>query len=335
MAGLTYKGSGVDVDKAGALKERIKLLARRSFVPGVLRDIGGFGSFFALPSGSYRQPVLVSSTDGVGTKLKIAFLSGRHDTVGIDLVAMNVNDILCTGARPLFFLDYIACGRLAPQVLFTVVKGITAGCVQSGCALIGGETAEMPSFYSAGEYDLAGFCVGVVEKKDIIDGARIRPGDLLVGVASSGLHSNGYSLVHRALSAAQIRRYCRELLVPTRIYVRPVLELLKRLPGAVSGIAHITGGSFYNKVSRILPSGVEAVIRRSSWEVPQIFRLIQDKGRVTEEEMYRTFNMGVGLVLMLRPRSVAGARSLLARHGLKTWVIGRVCRGRKQTVFVE
>jgi phosphoribosylformylglycinamidine cyclo-ligase len=338
MKRLTYKKSGVDIKKASLFKQRIKSLVRKSFGKEVLRDIGGFGSFFRFPKEKYKEPVLVSSSDGVGTKLKIAILTNKHDTVGIDCVAMNVNDILCTGAEPLFFLDYIASGKLEPQVLVEVVKGINTGCIQAGCALIGGETAEMPGMYRAGDYDLAGFCVGAVERKDIIDGTKIEAGDIVIGLESNGIHSNGYSLVRRVFSESELKRMSAELLKPTRIYVKPVLGLLyaKRytLNAAIHGIAHITGGAFYDKIARILPDNVGVRIQKSSWIVPKIFRLIQSKGNIEDKEMYHTFNMGVGMVLIVEPSSAQLIISKLAESKLKAWVIGEVVRGKKEVEII-
>jgi phosphoribosylformylglycinamidine cyclo-ligase len=331
---LTYKKAGVDIKKAGIFKKKIKTLVRQSFNPLVLKDIGGFGSFLEFPQGSYREPVLVSSTDGVGTKLKIAILVNKHDTVGIDAVGMNVNDILCTGAKPLFFLDYIASGKLEPAVLYDVVKGINNGCIQAGCPLIGGETAEMPGMYNPGEYDIAGFCVGAVEKRNIIDGSKIEVGDLVIGLQSNGIHSNGYSLVRKVFSQKELRRMSTELLKPTRIYVKPVLSLLRiadyRLQ--ITGIAHITGGAFYDKIARILPDNVNVRIDRSSRVVPKMFLLIQNKGDIEEEEMYHTFNMGVGMVLIVRRRLAKSVLAKLAEYNLKSWIIGEVIKGNKEVV---
>ncbi|MGE5197104.1 MAG: phosphoribosylformylglycinamidine cyclo-ligase [Deltaproteobacteria bacterium] len=337
MAGLTYKKAGVDIEKASAFKKKIKYLVRKSFSPSVLGDIGGFGSFFRFAKEKYKDPVLVSSTDGVGTKLKVAFLSGRHDTVGIDLVAMNVNDILCTGARPLFFLDYIASGKLEPETLYEVVKSINEGCVQAGCSLIGGETAEMPDMYKRGEYDLAGFCVGVVDRALIIDGRDINPGDVIIGLESNGLHSNGFSLVRKALSQTEIKRMQKELLRPTRIYVKPVLTLLEDFNSGyrnIKGIAHITGGAFYDKIARILPADVNAKINKGSWKIPEIFRLIQNKAHIKDEEMYRTFNMGIGMVLVVDPKAASRISARLAELNLKSWVIGEVTGGKKKVEIV-
>jgi phosphoribosylformylglycinamidine cyclo-ligase len=335
---LTYKKSGVDIKKASLFKDQIKPLVRKSFRKEVLKDIGSFGSFFRFPKEKYKNPVLVSSSDGVGTKLKIAILANKHDTVGIDAVAMNVNDILCVGAEPLFFLDYIACGKLEPGVLFDVVKGINNGCIQAGCSLIGGETAEMPGMYNEGDYDVAGFCVGVVEKSKIIDGSKITAGDVVMGLESNGLHSNGFSLVRKVLSKNELIKMSNELLKPTRIYVRPVLSLLrlaksdKRL--AIKGIAHITGGAFYNKIARIIPHNVDVVIDKHSWRVPKIFRLIQNKGNVPEDEMYQTFNMGIGMVLVVKPYNIPKIKSALEKFNLRSGIIGEVRRGKKQVKIV-
>ncbi|MBC8436416.1 MAG: phosphoribosylformylglycinamidine cyclo-ligase, partial [Candidatus Omnitrophica bacterium] len=310
MKGLTYKKSGVDIAGASAFKQGIKGLVSKSYGPLVLKGIGGFGSFFRFPKGEYRDPVLVSSSDGVGTKLKIAVLADRHDTVGIDAVAMNVNDILCTGAKTLFFLDYIAHSNLSRRVLTDIVKGISQGCIQAGCSLIGGETAQMPGMYKDNDYDVAGFCVGVVERKNIIDGSGIRRGDVVVGLESNGIHSNGYSLVRRVFSQKELKKMSAELLKPTRIYVKPVLNLLsaKRYPlnAKISGISHITGGAFYDKIARILPRNVNVRIYKGSWPVPRIFRLIQQRGNIEDREMYHTFNMGMGMVLIVEPNA-AGA----------------------------
>jgi len=335
---LTYKKAGVDISKAAYFKRKIKGLVRKSFRSEVLRDIGSFGSFFRFPKEKYQDPILISSSDGVGTKLKIAILMDKHDTVGIDVVAMNVNDILCTGAEPLFFLDYIASGKLEPSVLFDVVKGINNGCIQAGCALIGGETAEMPGMYNPGEYDIAGFCVGAVERKNIIDGSRITVGDMIIGLESNGIHSNGYSLVRKVFSQRELKRMSQELLKPTRIYVKPILSLLcaKRytLNAKIKGIAHITGGAFYDKIARILPNNVNVRINKSSWVVPKIFRLIQNKGNIEDKEMYHTFNMGVGMVLIIEPSATKSVIAKLAESKLKSWIIGEVVKGKKQVEII-
>ncbi|MGE4358142.1 MAG: phosphoribosylformylglycinamidine cyclo-ligase, partial [Candidatus Omnitrophota bacterium] len=299
---MNYKKAGVDIDKANVLLKKIKSLIRETFTKEAIADIGGFsGLFDGRIIKNYKNPVLVSSTDGVGTKLKIAFLVNKHDTVGIDLVAMNVNDVLTLGAKPLFFLDYISCGKLEEEKYVQIIKGITSGCREAGCSLIAGETAEMPGMYRKGEYDLAGFCVGIVEKENIIDGRNIKVGDRIIGLASSGLHSNGFSLVRKVFSLSEQKRMARILLEPTRIYVRPVLNLLTtkdyRLNTKIKGIAHITGGAFYEKVPRIIPSGKAILIRKNTWRVPAIFILIQENGDIAEIEMFRTCNMGSGLMV--------------------------------------
>jgi len=334
---ITYRKSGVDIAGASVFKAKLKPLVRKSFRPEVLKDIGGFGSFFRLERKKYKDPILVSSSDGVGTKLKIAQLANKHDTVGIDAVAMNVNDILCTGAKPLFFLDYIAFSKVKEEVLVDVVKGINNGCIESGCSLIGGETAQMPGMYKPGEYDIAGFCVGVVERSAIIDGSRIQAGDLVIGLASSGIHSNGYSLVRKVFSANELKRMSKELLTPTRIYVRPVLSLLSAISyqlSAIKGITHITGGAFYDKISRILPDNVDVRIDKHSWSVPKIFRLIQNKGNVPEREMYHTLNMGLGMVLIVAPGAANAIIAKLKSQKLKAWVIGEVIKGNKNIEIV-
>jgi phosphoribosylformylglycinamidine cyclo-ligase len=331
MKKTTYKKSGVDIEKAGQFKKKLGEMLKRSYSPLVLKGVGGFGSLFKFPQG-FRKPVLVSSTDGVGTKLKIAILADKHDTVGIDLVGMNVNDILCVGAQPLFFLDYIASAKLEPDVLAKVVKGINDGCIQAGCSLIGGETAEMPGMYKAGEYDLAGFCVGVVDEERIIDGSRIAAGNTLIGIESSGIHSNGYSLVRKVLSKNEMLRMSKELLKPTRIYVKPVLSLLEKYD--IRGISHITGGAFYDKIARILPGNIDVKIDKSSWPVPQIFRLIQNKGGIEEKEMYHTFNMGIGLVLAVDKNDAERIRGELSGFNLRTWIIGEAVAGNKRVEVV-
>jgi len=316
--GLSYRDAGVDIEAGDALVEAIKPFARRTLRPEVLAGIGGFGALCEIPK-KYRQPVLVSSTDGVGTKLKLAFALGRHDTVGIDLVAMSVNDVLVQGAEPLFFLDYFACGKLDPQVGRNVIQGIAAGCERAGCALIGGETAEMPGMYPEGEYDLAGFCVGVVEKDRIVDGRSIAPGDVLLGLASSGPHSNGYSLIRKILERAKPPF---DPLEPTRIYVKPVLRLLEAVP--VRGLAHITGGGLVGNVPRILPAGTRALIRQAAWPRPEAFRWLQQAGGVAEDEMWRVFNCGIGMVVVVARDNAAEARSILEREGERVYEIGAI-----------
>lgn len=329
MRQITYKKAGVDIRGASKFKNKIKSLVRSSFSKNVLSDIGGFGSFFSFNKNEYKDPVLVSSSDGVGTKLKIAFLANKHDTVGIDAVAMNVNDILCTGAKPLFFVDYIASGKLKPEVLLDVIKGINSGCIQAGCSLIGGETAEMPGMYKKDEYDIAGFCVGAVERKAIIDGSKIKAGDVVIGLESNGVHSNGYSLVRKVFSQKELKRLAPELLKPTRIYVKPVLSLLAAYslePAVLTGISHITGGAFYDKIARILPGDIEIIIRKESWRVPKIFRFIQNKGNVEEKEMYHTFNMGIGMVLIVDAQFRDQIISKLKNYKLRSWVIGEAVK---------
>jgi phosphoribosylformylglycinamidine cyclo-ligase len=328
MQRLTYKKAGVDIKGAGVFVKAIKPWVKKS----------GFAGLFELGRIKGPNSVLVSSTDGVGTKLMIAQRLKRHSGVGIDLVAMNVNDIICYGARPLFFLDYIACGKLKPDVLIEVIKGIGRGCRQAQCSLVGGETAEMPGFYERDEYDLAGFCVGVVEKDRIIDGSKITGGDKIIGLQSNGLHSNGFSLVRKVFKSREIARYADELLKPTRIYVKPILSLLQtsncKRVAAIKGIAHITGGAFYDKIIRILPSDLKAVIYKSSWKVPEIFKLIQNKGNIAEEEMYHTFNMGVGMVLVIGAGAIDWIKSQLDRFNIKSWVIGEIVEGRTGVILV-
>ncbi len=339
---LSYRDAGVDIDAGDALVERIKPFAKRTMRPEVLAGIGGFGALIELPK-RYREPVLVSGTDGVGTKLKLAFALDRHDSVGIDLVAMSVNDVLVQGAEPLFFLDYFACGKLDVDVAAQVIQGIAAGCEQAGCALIGGETAEMPGMYPDGEYDLAGFCVGVVEKSGVIDGRAIAPGDAVLGLASSGAHSNGYSLIRRIvdrtgwegkgpipsprpdLAAGLDGRPLAELLLaPTRIYVKPVLALLREVP--VKGIAHITGGGLVENVPRVLPDGVRAVLDARAWPLPPLFRWLQAQGNVADGEMHRVFNCGIGMVLILAERDAGRAAELLRAAGETVFRIGAIER---------
>ena len=323
---LSYRDAGVDIEAGDALVEAIKPFAKRTLRPEVLAGLGGFGALCAIPK-KYREPVLVSGTDGVGTKLKLAFLLGRHDTVGVDLVAMSVNDILAQGAEPLFFLDYFACGKLDPAIAVRVIRGIAEGCEQAGCALIGGETAEMPGMYPEGEYDLAGFCVGVVEKDRIIDGRGIAAGDVLLGLASSGAHSNGYSLIRRILGADKPASGLADTLMePTRIYVKPVLKLVAAVP--VKGLAHITGGGLVGNVPRMLPQGMRAVLRKKMWPRPQLFTWLQQNGNVAEDEMHRVFNCGIGMVLAVAREHAAAATMLLKREGELAYEIGFVEAGK-------
>lgn len=327
--GLTYKDSGVDIDQANHFVQGIGAMVKSTMIPGVLSRKGSFGGLFELGS-KYKKPVLVSSTDGVGTKLLLAKSLNQHDTVGIDLVAMNVNDVLCTGAKPLFFLDYIACGKVDPALLIEVMKGIAEGCRQAGCALVGGETAEMPGLYKPDEYDLAGFAVGVVDKKSILDGSQIRRGDVVIGLASSGLHSNGFSLARKVFSAKEQKLFAKDLLVPTRIYVKPVLAVLAQ--HTVHGIAHVTGGAFYEKMTKILPQGTCFQIKRNSWPIPEIFHKIQKKGQIADAEMFRTFNMGVGMVLVVPQNNVAQVRAVLKKQAVHNFVIGEVIKNARHKI---
>ena len=340
----TYRRAGVDISAGNEAVRRLAPLAAATRRPGVLGGIGGFGGLFAVPP-RLKRPVLVASTDGVGTKLKIAFALDRHDTVGIDLVAMSVNDILVQGAEPLFFLDYIACGKLLPGRIADLVKGMAEGCLQAGCALLGGETAEMPGFYKPGEYDLAGFAVGAAERGGLIDGSGIRPGDVLLGLPSSGLHSNGYSLARAVVEARWGRRaWGRTLpgdgrsigeafLAPTRIYVKPVLGLLKR--HAVGGIVHLTGGGWTENIPRVLPPGCAAAVDLGSWPVPPLFSLLEREGRIGREEMLRTFNLGIGLILVARPPVAEGLMRALRRRGEACHVVGSVVAGRRRVIYRE
>ena len=318
---LSYRDAGVDIDAGDALVEKIKPFAKRTMRPEVLGGLGGFGALCEIPK-KYRHPVLVSGTDGVGTKLKLAFQLDRHDTVGIDLVAMSVNDVLVQGAEPLFFLDYFASAKLDVRVAAQVVQGIAKGCEQAGCALIGGETAEMPGMYAAGEYDLAGFCVGVVEKERIIDGRSIRPGDALLGLASSGPHSNGFSLIRKIIERAKPPF---DLLTPTRIYVKPVLKLLESVP--VKGLAHITGGGLTGNVPRVLQDNLRAVIKKSSWPRPEVFQWLQREGGVAESEMAAVFNCGIGMVLVVDRADAKRAADSLRASGETVYEIGAIEKG--------
>ena len=340
----TYRKAGVDIAAGNEAVRRLAPLAAATRRPGVLGGIGGFGGLFAVPP-RFKRPVLVASTDGVGTKLKIAFALDRHDTVGIDLVAMSVNDILVQGAEPLFFLDYIACGRLRPGRIADLVTGMAAGCLQAGCALLGGETAEMPGFYQPGEYDLAGFAVGAAERGDLIDGSGIRPGDLLVGLPSSGLHSNGYSLARAVVEARWGRAAWRRslpgdgrsvgeaFLAPTRIYVKPVLGLLRRL--RIGGIVHLTGGGWTENIPRVLPAGCAAAVELGSWPVPPLFTLLEREGRIGRDEMLRTFNLGIGMILVARPSVAEDLIRALRRRGEDCHVVGSIVRGARRVLYRE
>ena len=339
----TYKDAGVDIDAGNTFVKLIKPLVKATSRPEVIADIGGFGGLFSLNTNKYKNPVLVSGTDGVGTKLKLAFMADKHDTVGIDLVAMCVNDIVVQGAEPLFFLDYLATGKLEPEKAALIIKGIAEGCTMAGCALIGGETAEMPGFYADGEYDLAGFTVGVVERDNIIDGSTITVGNKLIGLASSGIHSNGYSLARKVIFDTMGltidsplpglgKSVAEELLTPTRIYVKSILNL--RRDFRINGVAHITGGGLLENVPRVLPNGCKAVIRKNSWEIPSIFTLLQEAGNIDETELFRTFNCGIGMVLAV-PESES-EEVLIRLSGLneRACVIGEVvkCEAGKECV---
>jgi phosphoribosylformylglycinamidine cyclo-ligase len=333
MSGITYKKAGVDIDRADAFLEKIKPLLKKTSRPEVLGDIGGFSGLFKPLIKRMKNPILVSSTDGVGTKLLIADLVNKYDTLGLDLVAMCVDDVVVVGAEPLFFLDYIACGKLDKEKLYDLMKGITKGCQEAGCALIGGETAELPGMYTRDKFDLAGFCVGMVSQEKIIDGRQCRIGDRLVGLASSGLHSNGYSLVRKLFPSEEIQGILgKELIRPTRIYAKTVLYLVKKVN--IKAISHITGGGFYDNIPRALPEGITSRITNGSWPIPSIFKKIQRRGGIKETEMFRTFNMGVGMVLVLSPRSVGRALTVLAALGQKAWDIGELIEGNNTVEIV-
>jgi phosphoribosylformylglycinamidine cyclo-ligase len=340
--GLSYRDAGVDIDAGDDLVDRIKPLAKKTMREGVLAGIGGFGALFEVPK-RYKEPVLVSGTDGVGTKLRLAFEWNRHDTIGQDLVAMSVNDILVQGAEPLFFLDYFACGKLTVDTAATVVGGIAKGCELSGCALIGGETAEMPGMYPPGEYDLAGFAVGAVEKSKIITGATIAPGDVVLAIASSGAHSNGYSLVRKIIERAGAkptddlggRPLGDVVMAPTQIYVKPLLKLINEIN--VKGMAHITGGGLVDNVPRVLPENTQAVLHRDSWQMPELFRWLQMKGGVADAEMVRVFNCGIGMVVIVSADQADAAIQSLKAEGLHAWTVGEVVErpaGAPQTIVI-
>ena len=333
---LTYKDAGVDIDAGNALVERIKPLVAGTRRPEVIAGLGGFGGLFALPADRYREPVLVSGTDGVGTKLKLAQQLGRHDTIGIDLVAMCANDVLVQGAEPLFFLDYFACGKLDVDVAADVVGGIVAGCKQAGMALIGGETAEMPDMYAAGDYDLAGFCVGAVERSALIDGSAIRTGDALIALASSGPHSNGYSLIRRVLERPGDHRIdgrnaVETLLTPTKIYVQPILALMREV--TVRGLVHVTGGGITDNLPRVLPPELHAEIDTASWRRGVIFDWLATAGDITIDEMRRTFNCGVGMIVAVAAEEAQATIDCLVEHGETAWQIGRIAAGSGGVVY--
>lgn len=341
-SGLSYRDAGVDIDAGDDLVDRIKPLAKKTMREGVLAGIGGFGALFEVPK-RFKEPVLVSGTDGVGTKLRLAFEWNRHDTIGQDLVAMSVNDILVQGAEPLFFLDYFACGKLSVDTAATVISGIARGCELAGCALIGGETAEMPGMYPPGEYDLAGFAVGAVEKSQIINGTSIVPGDVVVAIGSSGAHSNGYSLVRKVIERAGAkpsddlggRPLGDVVMAPTEIYVKPILKLISQI--SVKGMAHITGGGLVDNVPRVLPENIQAVLHRDSWEMPELFRWLQMKGGVAYAEMIRVFNCGIGMVVIVAADQAEATAQLLKAEGLSAWTVGEVVErpeGAPQTIVI-
>ena len=341
---MTYKSAGVDVEEGQRAVQLMKRHVQSTFNENVLDDIGGFGGLFALNLDGIKEPVLVSGTDGVGTKLKLAFLMDKHDTIGQDCVAMCVNDILCQGATPLFFLDYVATGSLKAEKVADIVKGVAVGCKEAGCALIGGETAEMPGFYAEGEYDMAGFAVGIADKSKVITGRNIRPGDIIIGLKSSGIHSNGYSLVRKLLLEKEqmdLNSYIEVLngtlgevlLKPTKIYVKPVIEVIRKVE--VKGISHITGGGFFENIPRILPEDVDAQINIDSWDKPEIFNLIQEKGNISLEEMYSTFNMGIGMMLVVSPENKDDVLEILASKGEIGFVIGEISEGNKQVKLCQ
>ena len=338
---ISYKDSGVDVTRGYKAVELMKKYVKTTYDDNVLGDIGSFGGFYAIAGEKMEEPVLVAGTDGVGTKLRYAMLLGKHDTIGIDAVAMCVNDIVCQGAKPLFFLDYYACGRLYPEAEAEVVKGIAAGCRMAGCALIGGETAEMPGFCPEGEYDLAGFAVGIVDKKKVINGKNIAAGDVLLGIKSSGIHSNGYSLVRKLFGdsdKAEMEKYddrlggtlAEVLLTPTKIYVRSILSLIEKVP--VKGIAHITGGGFIENIPRIFPEGIGCEIDKHSYEVPAVFRVMQEKAGISDEQIYNTFNMGIGMVVCVSPENAAAAKKSLEESGEEVVLLGKTVSGKGVTL---
>lgn len=346
MAENMYKSAGVDVEAGYESVRLIKDHVKKTAIEGVLGGIGGFGGLFEIPKG-YENPVLVSGTDGVGTKLRIAFLMDKHDTIGQDCVAMCVNDVACSGAKPLFFLDYLAVGKNYPEKVAQIVKGVADGCVLAGCALVGGETAEMPGFYPIDEYDLAGFSVGVVEKSKITDGERAKAGDVLVGIASSGVHSNGYSLVRKIFnlndeSAKETlntyseelgKKIGEELLTPTKIYVKPLLKLIEEV--GINTVSHITGGGFIENVPRMLPDGLKAVINKGSWEILPVFSLMQKMASVPERDMYNTFNMGIGMIVAVDADKADAAMKCLADMGEKAYILGELQAGNKEVEIVD
>ena len=339
---LTYKDAGVDKEAGYREVQLIKGMIKKTYIPGVLSDIGGFAGLFQLDAKAYEEPVLVSGTDGVGTKLRIAFMMDKHDTIGEDCVAMCANDILCQGAKPIFFLDYIATGKLIPEKIASIVEGVSNGCIKAGCALIGGETAEMPGFYKEDEYDIAGFCVGVVDKKKIIDGSKIVEGDYIIGLPSSGVHSNGFSLVRKIVFEKQkmdVNDYIdelgmtigEELLRPTRIYTKPVYDLIEKFN--IKGLSHITGGGFYENIPRVLPEGLTAHIDISKIKTPTIFKLLQEWGNIETNEMYGTFNMGIGMVMVVDEKELAKITNYLVEIGEEFTILGEIKKGNEGVIL--
>lgn len=328
---LNYKKAGVDIDKADRFVNAISRLASKTMRQEIIAGIGGFSALSKIPS-KYKNPVLVSSTDGVGTKLLLAQYLNRHTSVGIDLVAMCVNDVIVMGAEPLFFLDYFAVGKLDNKTAKDVIKGIVEGCRLSGCALIGGETAEMPGMYKKDEYDLAGFCVGIVEKEQIIDGSSVKPGDRIIGIESSGLHSNGFSLVRKVFTKDELKtKFGKLLLTPTIIYVKMILKLIEKIN--IKSIAHITGGGFYDNIPRVLPAGAGALIEKESWRVPNIFNIIKKRAKLNDREMFRTFNMGIGMIVVVSRRDAGKTQEVIKRCGLKSWAIGEIIKGERTGII--
>lgn len=335
--GLSYKKAGVDTVKAGVFVENVKKLVQDSLGDKSNSAIGGFGACFDISKTKYKKAMLVSSCDGVGTKLKIAIASGIHDTVGIDLVAMSVNDVLCTGAKPLFFLDYIATGKIKTQVLTDVMKGVVEGCKDADCLLVGGETAEMPGMYKLGDYDLAGFCVGIVERDKVLGGQRVAMGDAVIGLASSGPHSNGFSLIRKVFSSPELKARARELLVPTRIYVKPVMKALAKFNTkefGIKAIAHITGGGFYEKAVRVVPKHTTMMIYKNAWACPELFLEVQERGNMSDKEMFRTFNMGIGMVLVVKDKIKMDVVRAFSKYGVRSYLIGEIVAGTGQVTVI-
>ncbi|MGD8191800.1 phosphoribosylformylglycinamidine cyclo-ligase [Brevibacillus ginsengisoli] len=337
-----YKQAGVDIQAGNEAVEKMKKHVKRTFRPEVMTDLGGFGALFKLNAKKYENPILVSGTDGVGTKLKIAFAMDKHDTIGVDAVAMCVNDVVVQGAEPLFFLDYLACDKVIPEKIEAIVKGIADGCEQAGCSLIGGETAEMPGMYAEGEYDIAGFTVGVVDEHKMIDGKNVKPGDVLIGIRSSGVHSNGFSLVRKVLLTDHQMRLDQhveelgktlgeELLTPTKIYVKSMLSLLEKFE--IKAMAHITGGGFTENIPRVLPAGTQAEIDYGSWPIQPIFSLVEELGKVSRADMFRTFNMGIGMVLVVDNEAAVSVMQELERMGEPAYLIGRISSGDQGVVY--